>query len=62
MYHPIKEERLIFLTGGYEFNINIEEIIYIGINNANITNLYPYISYIKVKTPKIELIISSEPS
>ena len=42
------------------FNINIED--FIGENSKKITKNDPSFSYIKVKTPKIELVISSERS
>ena len=42
------------------FNINIED--FIGKNSEKITKNDPPFSYIKVKTPKIELVISSERS
>ena len=42
------------------FYINIDN--FIGKNSEKITKNYPSISYIKVKTPKIELVISLEPS
>ena len=42
------------------FNINIDD--FIGKNSKKITKNYPSIFYIKVKTPKIELVISLEPS
>ena len=42
------------------FYINIDD--FIGKNSEKIIKNYPSISYIKAKTPKIELIISSEPN
>ena len=42
------------------FNINIDD--FIGKYSEKINKHYPFNSYIKVKTPKIELVISSKPS
>ena len=42
------------------FNINIED--FMDKNSEKITKNYPSFSYIKVKTPKIELVISTERS